>query len=156
MKTYHSIAVLASMLLNLTSPSTAFAFAFSPSPSININTNVNTRRSTSTALASKDQIMSDMDIMCIANTAELCSYYEECDIEEREAILNRFQEQTDVLSERLAMMMGLTRHLNTGGKVDEGEVADLKNKILDLINAADAEVSVEVDVKVDADVSVVP
>ena len=100
--------------------------------------------------------MSDMDIMCIANTAELCSYYEECDIEEREAILNRFQEQTDVLSERLAMMMGLTRHLNTGGKVDEGEVADLKNKILDLINAADAEVSVEVDVKVDADVSVVP
>ena len=154
MKTYHSIAVLASMLLNLTSPSTAFAFAFSPSPSININTNINTRRSTSTALASKDQIMSDMDIMCIANTAELCSYYEECDIEEREAILNRFQEQTDVLSERLAMMMGLTRHLNTGGKVDEGEVADLKNKILDLINAADAEVGVEVDV--DADVSVVP
>ena len=154
MKTYHSIAVLASMLLNLTSPSTAFAFAFSPSPSINTNINISTRRSTSTALASKDQIMSDMDIMCIANTAELCSYYEECDIEEREAILNRFQEQTDVLSERLAMMMGLTRHLNTGGKVDEGEVADLKNKILDLINAADAEVGVEVDV--DADVSVVP
>ena len=155
MKTYHAIAVLASMLLNLTSPSTAFAF--SPSINTNTNININTRRSTSTALASKDQIMSDMDIMCIANTAELCSYYEECDIEEREAILNRFQEQTDVLSERLAMMMGLTRHLNTGGKVDEGEVADLKNKILDLVNA-DADVDAEVDVEVDADadVSVVP
>mmetsp|Transcript_20608 Transcript_20608/g.30984 ORF Transcript_20608/g.30984 Transcript_20608/m.30984 type:complete len:125 (+) Transcript_20608:165-539(+) len=77
-------------------------------------------------------VMSDMDIMCLSNAADLCSYYDECDIEEREAFLNRFEEQTELMAERMATMQSLVRHLKTGDHlhVEDEEVAKLKQKIL--------------------------
>lgn len=65
--------------------------------------------------------------------------YDECDIEEREAILNRFEEQTDVLSERLAMMQILTKHLKTGERPNViEEITNLKRDILDLVEKIDS------------------
>jgi hypothetical protein len=73
-----------------------------------------------------------MDIMCIMNAADLCSYYDECSIEEREALLNRLEEQTDILSERIAMMTCLVKHLKTGDHLhlEDAETANMKAAIL--------------------------
>jgi hypothetical protein len=81
------------------------------------------------------KVLSDIDIMGIMNAADLCSYYEECDIEEREALLNRLEEQSDIMAERIAMMSCLTRHLKTGDQMhlEEDETAKLKATILDTI-----------------------
>ena len=86
--------------------------------------------------------MGDMDIMCLENAADLCSFYEECDIEEREAILNRFAEETEIMAERMATLNALVKHLKTGDHqhLDEEEVATLQAKILNLV---DTEVSSE-------------
>uniref|UniRef100_A0A7S2XYC4 Uncharacterized protein n=1 Tax=Fibrocapsa japonica TaxID=94617 RepID=A0A7S2XYC4_9STRA len=81
------------------------------------------------------KIMNDMDMMCIANTADLCNMYQECDTEEREAILNRFEQQTDALAERLAMMQGLTNHMKTGDTLTEEEVSTLKANILGFLSS---------------------
>lgn len=80
--------------------------------------------------------MSDIDIMCLENAADLCSFYEECDIEEREALLNRFADETDIMAERLATMNALVKHLKTGDHqhLEEEEVASFRQKILNLIN----------------------
>jgi hypothetical protein len=108
--------------------------AFSPGPAGILRND----RITSLVSAT-DRIMTDMDIMCVANAAELCSMYDECDIEEREAILNRFEEQTDVLSERLAMMQILTKHLKTGERPNViEEITNLKRDILDLVEKIDS------------------
>ena len=81
------------------------------------------------ASVTADNLMTDIDIMCIANTAKLCSLYDECDLEERDAILNRFQEQSNILSERLAMIQVFTDYLNAD--VDEkGDEEDLSDKML--------------------------
>ena len=87
-------------------------------------------------------LMSDMDIMCLENAADLCSFYEECDIDEREAILNRFADETEIMAERMATLNALVKHLKTGDHqhLDEDEVAALKAKILNLV---DTEVSSE-------------
>jgi len=76
--------------------------------------------------------MSDMDIMCIANAADLCSHYDQCDIDERDALLNRFEEQSDMLAERLATLQSLTKHLKNGDhlEINDEEIAILKTKIL--------------------------
>lgn len=76
-----------------------------------------------------------MDIMCIMNAADLCSFYDECDIEERDALLNRLEEQTDILAERIAMLSCLNKHLTTGDHehLEEGESSKLKSKILGVI-----------------------
>lgn len=81
-------------------------------------------------------LMSDIDIMCLENSADLCSYYEECDIEEREAILNRFTSETQIMAERMATLSNLVKHLKTGDHqyLEEGEVADLQAKILNLVD----------------------
>ncbi len=83
------------------------------------------------ALFSKE-VMSEIDIMCISNAADLCSYYDECDLEERWAFLNRFEEQTEIMAERMATMQSLVRHLTTGDHLhlEDEEVASLKNKIM--------------------------
>mmetsp|Transcript_10074 Transcript_10074/g.12770 ORF Transcript_10074/g.12770 Transcript_10074/m.12770 type:complete len:146 (+) Transcript_10074:124-561(+) len=87
-----------------------------------------------TALFSKE-IMSEMDIMCLSNAADLCSYYDECEIEEREALLNRFDEQTELMAERIASMNALVKHLTTGDHkhLEEEEVASFKQKIKELV-----------------------
>jgi hypothetical protein len=79
--------------------------------------------------------MSDIDIMCLENAADLCSFYEECDIEEREALLNRFADETEIMAERIATMNALVKHLKTGDHqhLDEEEVASFRTKILDLV-----------------------
>ena len=84
-----------------------------------------------TTLFSKE-VMSDMDIMCIANAADLCSHYDQCDIDERDALLNRFEEQSDMLAQRLATLQSLTKHLKNGDhlKATDEEIATLKTKIL--------------------------
>lgn len=60
---------------------------------------------------SKGEILSDMDMMCIMNAAELCNYYEECDIEQREAFINSLDEQMDLLTYRLAMLRTVKKNL---------------------------------------------
>lgn len=74
--------------------------------------------------------------MCIMNAADLCSYYDECHLEEREALLNRLEEQTDILSERISMMTCLVRHLKTGDHkhLEEDETATLKSQILETLD----------------------
>ena len=67
--------------------------------------------------------------MCLTNVADLCSYYDECDIEEREALLNRFEEQTEMLAERIAMMSLVTAHLKSGVVVNgDGGDFDFEEK----------------------------
>lgn len=93
---------------------------------------------TTSLFSAKEKIMGDMDVMCIANAAELCTLYDECNIEEREALLNRFEEQTDVLAERLAMMKVLTKHLETGEKTNTvEEMTFLKSEILTMVEGDD-------------------
>jgi hypothetical protein len=91
--------------------------------------------STTSLNVASSKVLSDIDIMCIMNAADLCSYYDQCDIEEREALLNRLDEQTDMLAQRIAMMSCLTRHLKTGDHMhlEEDETAKLKATILDTI-----------------------
>eukprot|EP01083_Nonionella_stella_P082654 228175_1 len=87
------------------------------------------------------EIMSDMDSMCIANAANVCSHYDQCDVEEREAMINRFEEQKDLLARRLAEMESLSRHLKTGdhGVLEERETEVLKRKIMDSIKVGNLE-----------------
>ena len=87
-----------------------------------------------TGVFAKERIMSDMDIMCIANAADLCTLYEECDLEEREALLNRFEEQSEVLAERLAMMQALSKHLQTGDHLDDEQ--EIRKSQADILAAA--------------------
>lgn len=83
----------------------------------------------------KREALSDIDIMCIMNAADLCSYYDECDLEERQALLNRLYEQTDILSERISMMSCLTKHLETGDHkhLEQVETDNLKSAILETV-----------------------
>jgi len=84
----------------------------------------------------KDKMMSDIDIMCLENSADICSFYDECDIEEREALLNRFAEQTEIMAGRIAEIYGLVQHLKSGDHkhLEEDEVASFRQKVLDLVN----------------------
>jgi len=88
-------------------------------------------------LDNTDKILNDMDIMCIMNAADLCSFYDECDIEEREALLNRLEEQTSLLADRLAMITCLNTHLKTGDHehLEEEETSKLKQKILGIVES---------------------
>lgn len=76
-----------------------------------------------------------MDIMCISNAADLCSHYDQCDIDERDALLNRFEEQSEMLAQRLATLQSLTKHLKNGDhlKVTDEEITTLKTKILNSV-----------------------
>jgi len=87
-----------------------------------------------TTLFSKE-VLSDMDIMCIANAADLCSYYDQCNIDEREALMNRFEEQTDLLADRIATMQSLSKHLRTGDHkhLQDEEVETLKRKLMGVV-----------------------
>jgi hypothetical protein len=99
------------------------AAAFAPAPRISPR---------GTGLFVAKEVMSDMDIMCIANAADLCSHYDQCDIEEREAMINRFEEQTELLAERMATLKSLTKHLKNGDhlEINDDEISILKNKLL--------------------------
>lgn len=76
------------------------------------------------------------------NAADLCSLFDTCEIEEREAMLNRFEEQNGILVDRIAMMTNLIKHLKTGDHkhLEEEETAVLKEKILTLIHDAEEDV----------------
>ena len=89
------------------------------------------------------EVMSEIDIMCLENAADLCSFYEECDIDEREALLNRFADETEIMAGRMATINALVKHLKTGDHqyLNEEEVASFSNKILNLV---DTEVTAEV------------
>ena len=89
----------------------------------------------STKLYSRE-IMSNMDIMCLENAADICSYYDNCDLDEREALLNRFEEQTELMVDKVATMTALVKHLKTGDHkhVEDDEVATLRNNIFALLN----------------------
>ena len=95
------------------------------------------RPASQTMLQEQRKALSDIDIMCIMNAADLCSYYDECDVEEREALLNRLEEQTDILSERIAMMTCLVKHLTTGDHkhLEDDETANMKAAILNTIES---------------------
>jgi len=89
------------------------------------------------------EVMSEIDIMCLENAADLCSFYEECDIDEREALLNRFADETEIMAGRMATINALVKHLKTGDHqyLNEEEVASFSDKILNLV---DTEVTAEV------------
>lgn len=101
-----------------------------------VGSSVRRRDGVSVSVVKGKDLMSDMDIMCLENAADLCSFYEECDIEEREAILNRFADETEIMAERMATLNALVKHLKTGDHqhLDEEEVATLQAKILNLVN----------------------
>ena len=106
------------------------AGAFAPAPIRSLSTPQS--EITSILYSTAKEVMSDMDIMCIANAADLCSHYDQCDIDERDALLNRFEEQSDMLAQRLATLQSLTKHLKNGDhlKATDEEIATLKTKIL--------------------------
>ena len=84
-----------------------------------------------------------MDIMCIMNAADLCSLYDSCEVEERDAMLNRFEEQNEILVDRISIMTNLIKHLKTGDHkhLEEDETASLKGKIKNLLqNVEDADI----------------
>ena len=84
--------------------------------------------------STSEKIMSEIDIMCIANAADLCNLYDECDIEEREALINRFEEQTDLLAGRMALMKALTNHATDRKRLTEEEILSLKEDILAFVS----------------------
>jgi hypothetical protein len=119
-------SVISACMLSLQLGTTTTAFVTPPSVPFIVTTRTlttSTSSSTTTLLPATKELLSDMDIMCIMNAADLCSYYDECDVEERNALLNRLEEQTEVLADRLAMMSCLTTHLKTGDHevLKEGE-----------------------------------
>lgn len=78
-----------------------------------------------------ENLMTDIEMMCVTNMAKFCSLYDECDLEERDAIFNRFEEQSEILADRLAMIRVFTDYLNAD--VDEkGEEEELTNKIFNM------------------------
>jgi len=87
------------------------------------------------------EVMSEIDIMCLENAADLCSLYDECDIDEREALLNRFADETEIMAGRIATMNALVKHLKTGDHehLADEEVASFSKKILDLVGAETSE-----------------
>jgi len=89
---------------------------------------------------SADKVLNDLDIMCIMNAADLCSFHDECNIEEREALLNRLEEQTNLLAQRIAMISCLNTHLKTGDHkhLEEEEASSLTEKILSLVDTEPA------------------
>ena len=86
--------------------------------------------------AATQEVMSEMDLMCLENAADLCSLYDECDLEEREALLTRFQQQTEIMADRIATMQALVKHLKTGDHehLEHEEVALFTNHILELVD----------------------
>lgn len=83
------------------------------------------------------EILNDMDMMCISNAANLCSQFDQCDSEEREAFMNRFEQQSDILATQLATVHAHLEHLKRGDHSDlfnEEEITDLKGKILTLLD----------------------
>ena len=79
------------------------------------------------------EILNDMDMMCISNAANLCSQFDQCNVEEREAFMNRFEQQSDNLATQLATMQAHLQHLKRGDHADlfnEEEITDLKGGIL--------------------------
>eukprot|EP01083_Nonionella_stella_P094868 266276_1 len=60
-------------------------------------------------------------------------YQAECDVEEREAMILRFEDQADLLARRMAETQCLLSHLKTGdhGVLEEDEVENLKLKIME-------------------------
>ena len=161
MKVFHfTRTTLSPVVLSPASPSaSAFAFtnpitvaAFAP-PSYQRPTRQKTT-------LFQHEILSDMDSMCIANAVDLCSHYgdgdgdmyvngkegqgqgqfqfqsqyqAECDVEEREAMILRFEDQADLLARRMAETQCLLSHLKTGdhGVLEEDEVENLKLKIME-------------------------
>ena len=113
------------LLLLFLSTTLVHSFVVRPSSSCAISTTMR-----------KDTVMSDMDLMCLENSADICSYYEECDIDDREALFNRFAEQTEIMAVKIAEMNGLVKHLKTGDHKHLGseEVAIFRQKVLDLVS----------------------
>ncbi|CAM9831081.1 unnamed protein product [Heterosigma akashiwo] len=127
------LGLFLSMVLSSITVSAFTSSGTSPKLTLSAHTQEHVRSRTVLNVASGEKIMSDVDIMCIANTAELCSFYEECNIEEQEAIINRFEEQKGFLAERLAMMQALTKHISRGDEhayPSEEEVEIMKGGIL--------------------------
>jgi len=111
------------------------AFTSSSSVQVSIQPRVTTTRQYA-GHAATQKVMSEMDIMCLENAAELCSLYDECDLEEREAMLTRFQQQTEIMADRIATMQALVKHLKTGDHehLNHDEVALFTNHILELVD----------------------
>ena len=112
------------------------AVSFSVIKTPNARTLVDTRAGVALSSSSRE-ILTDIDMMCIVNAVGLCDYYDECDIDQREAFLNRLDEQTDILTERLATLTCVKQHLNSAaeGTLNDEEVELLKGKIIDVVNS---------------------
>ncbi|GFH46903.1 hypothetical protein CTEN210_03377 [Chaetoceros tenuissimus] len=83
------------------------------------------------------EILNDMDMMCISNAANLCSQLDQCNGEEREAFMNRFEQQSDILATQLATVQTHLQHLKRGDHSDlfnEDDITELKGKILTFLD----------------------
>eukprot|EP00538_Stauroneis_constricta_P002035 CAMPEP_0119546276 /NCGR_PEP_ID=MMETSP1352-20130426/770_1 /TAXON_ID=265584 /ORGANISM="Stauroneis constricta, Strain CCMP1120" /LENGTH=109 /DNA_ID=CAMNT_0007590965 /DNA_START=98 /DNA_END=427 /DNA_ORIENTATION=- len=71
--------------------------------------------------------LTDIELMGIENTAELCVadvLVEDCDLEEHEALVNRLQEQKDILGKEVAEIDSILSKLK-GHTVDGHSLGDL-------------------------------
>ena len=128
-------AMMTMTMILLLSITDVDAFTSSSSVHVSIQPRVTTTRQYA-GHAATQEVMSEMDIMCLENAAELCSLYDECDLEEREAMLTRFQQQTEIMADRIATMQALVKHLKTGDHeyLKHEEVALFTNHILELVD----------------------
>ena len=128
-------AMMTMTMILLLSITDVDAFTSSSSVQVSIQPRVTTTRQYA-GHAATQKVMSEMDIMCLENAAELCSLYDECDLEEREAMLTRFQQQTEIMADRIATMQALVKHLKTGDHehLNHDEVALFTNHILELVD----------------------
>mmetsp|Transcript_66756 Transcript_66756/g.192843 ORF Transcript_66756/g.192843 Transcript_66756/m.192843 type:complete len:215 (-) Transcript_66756:8-652(-) len=67
----------------------------------------------------KAQVMADMDIMCLVNTADLCSREEDmCDLEHEEALMNTLGSQMELMEIRLEELREMVFALAERPRVD--------------------------------------
>mmetsp|Transcript_7580 Transcript_7580/g.9342 ORF Transcript_7580/g.9342 Transcript_7580/m.9342 type:complete len:144 (+) Transcript_7580:56-487(+) len=80
-----------------------------------------------TALFSKHQL-SEIDSMCLMNTAEYCAEGE-CSLDDVEALLNQLQDQADIFSERIVKIGGMLAELGVDNESEDRDVPALRKKI---------------------------
>jgi len=78
-----------------------------------------------TTLFSKE-VATELDTMCIANAADLISQ------EEKEELIHRFDEQTEIMAAQIAKMQSVVKVLKRGNDVhlEDGDIINLKNQII--------------------------
>lgn len=72
--------------------------------------------------------MSQMDTMCLMNTATFCAE-EGCDLEDNEALVNRLHEQSVMWNDRLMEILSVLKQTQTHLNINSPEIDSLKDDI---------------------------